>query len=133
MTLHRQMLRFTAVSVAGLGIDLGLAMALAGPAGLPLVAAATAGFAAGALFNYLVHEVWTFRESGASPSVARGSAYFAVLLAVLAIRTGIAQLLSPWATGAATRLAVLLVAFGASFSANFVLTRRVLVKGAGKR
>lgn len=64
----RKMLRFAAVIVTGLAVDLTTAFVVAAVVGTPVAVGAAAGFFVGALFNYVCHELWTFREEGGSLS-----------------------------------------------------------------
>ncbi len=64
------LVRFGLVAVAGLCVDLGTAWALRSLTTIPLTLAAFLGFVAGAIFNYLLHERWTFGTKPLRPSAA---------------------------------------------------------------
>lgn len=121
-------LRFALVIGAGLAIDLGTAWCLANLAGLPLAAAAVAGFLAGALFNYVLHELWTFRAPGRGLSVSRAALYLAMMAGILGVRLVIIAALSRVLSGPAGSLAVLVAAAGASFTVNYLLSRFVIYR-----
>lgn len=125
-------LRFLLVSVLGLGVDLALAWGLAALAGLPLPAAAAAGFLAGALLNYLLHEFWTFRDARAPArlSARRGGLYALTLAATLGMRVAAVALLDRLLPGAGglRDITVLAAATGLSFLVNYGLSRHVVFR-----
>ncbi|MDO8900646.1 MAG: GtrA family protein [Phenylobacterium sp.] len=120
-----QLLRFGAVAVAGLVVDLAVAMALSTGAGWPLTLAAACGFAAGAALNYVLNLRWTFRVQGAAGAPRRIAAYALTLGATLLTRLLVVKALEPMAgEGLVGPLFVLLAATGVSFFVNFFLSRR---------
>ena len=123
---RRDLARFTVVTVGGLVIDLSVAFLLAELAQLPLTVSAIIGFLAGALFNYVLHELWTFKAANASVSPARAVLYLASSFITLCVRLVTISLFEPFATGPLSRLAVLVAATGVSFIANFLLSRFVI-------
>lgn len=123
-----QLLRFAAVIVAGLAVDLGTGWSLANLAGLPLVYAAGIGFFTGALFNYVLHEYWTFRAPDSRLSLGRAVLYLAMMCVTLGARLSVVFLLAPVATGRIGSLAVLVGAAGVSFVVNYLLSRFVVYR-----
>jgi len=120
--IDASILRFGAVAVLGLGIDMAIAWAVAALLGLPIAVAVASGFLAGAAFNYLLHELWTF--PGGKPSALGGSMYLAIILATLAVRAGVASALRRFVfTAPGQVLAPLVIAVGCSFLVNFALSR----------
>lgn len=117
------LLRFTLVAVGGLLIDVAIAWLLADKAGFPLPAAALCGFVCGALANYVAHERWTFGHGALS--ARRGFAYLATTGFVLALRVGSVALLRA-VLPLAGSLPILVAATGVSFTANYLLSRRVV-------
>lgn len=123
-----QLLRFATVIVAGLAVDLGTGWSLANLADVPLVYAAGIGFFTGALFNYVLHEYWTFRAPESRLSLRRAVLYLAMMCVTLGARLSVVFLLAPQATGRLGSLAVLIAAAGVSFIANYLLSRFVVYR-----
>jgi putative flippase GtrA len=123
-----QLLRFAVVIVGGLAVDLGMGWSLANLAGVPLVYAAGIGFFTGALFNYVLHEYWTFRASDSRLSLGRALLYLAMMCVTLGARLSVVFLLAPLATGRIGSLAVLIGAAGVSFVVNYLLSRFVVYR-----
>lgn len=123
LLLTHPIVRFGLVALLGLVIDLGTAWLLAF-GGMPLPGAAAAGFVVAALVNYIVHERWTFRTE-ASLSAARGSRYFAVLIATLGVRVAVVAVLESAVFSAPQQRALpLLLAVAVSFFVNYGLSKR---------
>jgi putative flippase GtrA len=126
-----QLVRFFAVTVLGVFLDLAIAFALHTYAGVPLWLAAATGFTMAAAANYVIHQTWSFRTGPLSSR--RAALYGAVALAVLAVRVGIVALLERALPGA-WPLAILVAGAGGSFVVNFVLSKWVVFAApAGER
>lgn len=125
---RRGLARFTLVIVGGLAIDLSVAFLLAELAQLPLTVSATIGFLAGALFNYILHELWTFKAASATVSPVRAALYLVSSFITLCVRLATISIFEPFVTGALSRLAILVAATGVSFIANFLLSRFVIFR-----
>lgn len=126
---HRQalleVLRYGAVAVLGLGVDVGIGYAAHRYLGLPLIVGAAAGFLTGVAVNYILFEVWVFR-SGRMSWARLGKAYVAAQGALL-VRLACVWLLGHWLAGMAQAALMTLVgAAGISFVVNFVLVRLFL-------
>ena len=124
----KELIRFTFVLGLSLGIDLAVASTLIYLAVASLPVAAAAGFAAGGLSNYVLHETWTFRgakalrEDRAALSLTRAGRYSIVLGAGFATRVGSVALLD--ATWPVLPVwAVLGVGILASFIVHFALSK----------
>ncbi|MCP3445127.1 GtrA family protein [Bradyrhizobium sp. CCGUVB14] len=128
-----EMLRFAAVIVTGLAVDLTTAFGVTAALGLPMAAGVAAGFFVGALFNYVCHELWTFREKGRALSAHRASLYLMSAVLVLCVRVLVASSLSPWAASLASRFAVLIAAAGVSFVVNYLLSRFMVYRRVSSR
>ena len=115
-----QLVRFFAVTVLGLILDLAIAYALHGWAGAPLWLAAAIGFAIASGANYVIHQTWSFRTGALS--ARRAALYGGVALVTLALRVGIVALLER-ALPDAWPLAILVAGAGGSFCVNFVLSK----------
>lgn len=118
-----ELLRFFAVTVLGVILDLAIALALHQWAGVPLWLAAATGFALAAAANYVIHQTWSFRSGPLS--LKRAGLYALVALATLAVRVGIVAQLDRLLPGA-WPLAILVAGAGGSFGVNFVLSKWVV-------
>lgn len=125
-----QFVRFFAVTVLGVILDLAIAFALHQWAGVPLWLAAATGFAIAAGSNYVIHQVWSFRSGPLS--LKRAGLYAGVALVTLAVRVGIVAALEPALPGA-WPLAILVAGAGGSFCVNFVLSKWVVFAPEGER
>jgi len=126
----REFLRFGAVALAGLAVDIALAWGMSVVVGANLVLSAAAGFAAGATFNYLLHEFWTFRRTERRLSSARMLRYGAALGAVLATRLAVVYALSQMLHAKQNELAILLLATTLSFFINYLANKHFVFKSA---
>jgi putative flippase GtrA len=119
----RQLLRFFAVTVLGVILDLAIAFALHQWAGVPLWLAAATGFGIAAGANYVTHQTWSFRTGPLS--ARRAALYGATALVTLAVRIGTVAALDRLLPGA-WPLAILVAGAGASFGVNFALSKWVV-------
>lgn len=124
----REFLRFATVAVSGLAVDISLAWGLSAVVGVNLVLAAAAGFVAGAAFNYLLHEFWTFQRTERRLSVARMVRYSAALGATLATRLAVVYALSQILNAKQSELAILLLATIVSFAINYLASKYFVFK-----
>ena len=122
-----ELLRFFAVTVLGVVIDLAIAFALHTGLGVPLWIAAAIGFTLAASLNYVIHQTWSFRSGPLS--LKRAGAYALVALATLAVRVGIVAQLDRVMAGDYP-LAILICGAGGSFVVNFVLSKWVVFAAA---
>lgn len=118
-----ELLRFFAVTVLGVVIDLAIAFALHTGLGVPLWIAAAIGFTLAASANYVIHQTWSFRSGPLS--LKRAGAYALVALATLAVRVGIVAQLDRLLAGDYP-LAILICGAGGSFVVNFVLSKWIV-------
>ena len=118
-----ELVRFFAVTVLGVILDLAIAFALHAYVGVPLWLAAAIGFALAASANYVIHQIWSFRTGPLS--LKRGGLYAGVALATLAVRVGIVALLERLLPGTLP-LAILIAGAGGSFFVNFLLSKFVV-------
>lgn len=125
-----EFLRFATVSVAGLAVDISLAWGLAAVVRVNLMLSAAAGFAAGAAFNYLVHEFWTFRRAERRLSLARMLRYGGALGATLATRLAVVYALSQILNTAQSDLIILLLATVLSFAVNYLVSKLFVFRPA---
>ena len=125
-----ELVRFFAVTVLGVILDLAIAFALHHWAGVPLWLAAATGFTLAASANYVIHQSWSFRSGPLS--LRRAGLYAVVALATLAVRVAIVALLDRLLPGA-WPLAILVAGAGGSFCVNFALSKWVVFASAGER
>ena len=116
-------LRYLVAVVLGLGVDLGTALALRTALHVPTVLAAAAGFCCGLLVNYMSFEYWVFGRG--QPSWTGLARLFAAAQTALVLR-----LAAVWLLGLAGLpvAAVLVLATGVSFVANFFLSRLAIAR-----
>jgi len=125
-----EFLRFAAVTVVGLVVDISLALGLSVIFGLNLVLAAAAGFAAGAALNYLLHEFWTFRRSERELSTSRMLRYCGALGATLTTRIAVVYGLSQTLLAGQGNLIILLLATVLSFFVNYFVSQLFVFQSA---
>jgi putative flippase GtrA len=120
-----ELLRFFAVTVLGVVIDLAIAFALHTGLDVPLWLAAAIGFTLAASANYVIHQTWSFQRGPRNLSARRAGLYALVALATLAVRVAIVALLDRTLAGAYP-LAILIAGAGGSFFVNFALSKFVV-------
>lgn len=125
-----ELVRFFAVTVLGVILDLAIAFALHQWAGVPLWLAAASGFAVAASANYVIHQTWSFRTGPLSAK--RATLYAGVALVTLAVRVGIVAALERALPGA-WPLVILVAGAGGSFCVNFVLSKWIVFAPEGER
>lgn len=124
-------LRFFAVAVAGLVLDLAVAWSAARFLGLPLWLAAALGFMVAAGLNYVLHELWTFRGGARRLSGGRALRYGLALAATLAARVLTVALLAAL-VGEAWPLPVLIAGAGVSFVVNYLISKHFVFRSEPK-
>ena len=125
-----ELVRFFAVTVLGVILDLAIAFALHQWVGVPLWLAAATGFTVAASANYVIHQSWSFRSGPLS--LRRAGLYALVALATLAVRVAIVAQLDRLLPGA-WPLAILVAGAGGSFCVNFALSKWVVFAPVGER
>ena len=117
----RQLLRFLSISALGTAADYALALLLAGTLSTPYAIASTLGFILGSIINYVGHNIFSYEHTDQSSISLRGyGKYFLAVLSSLALRLAVVEGLAYF-----TPLPfwfILLVAIGASFVANYVIS-----------
>ncbi|MDG3438844.1 GtrA family protein [Nitrospirillum amazonense] len=131
--LSPELMRFALVIGGGLVVDLTVGSIIVNVAGLSLTVGSAAGLLTGAVFNYILHELWTFRprQGGNGLSTKRASLYLMTSLIGLCVRLGLVTAMYTLATSHLANLAVLVAAAGASFVVNYLLSRLVVFRRAG--
>jgi putative flippase GtrA len=120
-----ELIRFFAVTVLGVILDLAIAFALHTWAGVPLWLAAAIGFTLAAGVNYVIHQTWSFRSGPRDLSARRAGLYALVALATLAVRVAIVALLDR-VLADDLALPILICGAGGSFFVNFALSKFVV-------
>ncbi len=120
-----ELVRFFAVTVMGVILDLAIAFALHTGLGVPLWLAAATGFTLAAAANYVIHQSWSFQRGPRGLALRRAGLYALVALATLAVRVAIVALLARALAGAYP-LAILVAGAGGSFFVNFALSKFVV-------
>jgi putative flippase GtrA len=133
----RQLFKFFSVSLAGGAIDACAGLICFNVLNFSLQGSATAGFCAGLVFGYFMHQTWTF-AGGKTFDPAACAKYILTNLLLLAIRLGTVQLLllallhSPFAGDKALENAMYLIMLGISFIANYLFCRFVVFSAFSK-
>ncbi|WP_370311652.1 GtrA family protein [Sagittula sp.] len=117
-----EVVRFFGVSLLGVIFDIAVAYALASHTGIPLWIAAALGFIAAAGVNYMLHEIWTFREGARRLSRVRAMKYLGASVATLLTRIAVVAVLEGMLDGRYP-LAILICGAGVSFFVNFALSK----------
>jgi putative flippase GtrA len=134
MRLNKQLIReftaYTSVTAIGMALDLGVAFMLINLFSVSAVAAGTAGLIIGTIVNYLAHTKVTFAQEHLKPSWL-GLFKYAQTCAVGAI-TRIAVLFILTALSSLNENLVLIIAVGASFSVNYLLSRHYVFRNHQK-
>ncbi len=84
--------------------------------------AAAGGFVVAASLNYVLHELWTFRDGMKKLSAGRGARYAFALAATLGVRVASVAVLTA-IFGSVHALAVLVAGAGVSFCVNYFLSK----------
>jgi len=119
--------RFFAVAVGGLVLDLAIAWSAAHIFGLPLWLAAAVGFILAAGANYIMHELWTFREGARQVSSIRAFRYGLALALTLMTRVLVVAVLTA-ILGDRQALAILLAAALVSFCVTFAISKKFVFR-----
>lgn len=117
-----ELLRFLAVTVLGVVLDLAIAFALHTGLGTPLWIAAAIGFTVAASANYVIHQTWSFQTGPRRLSARRAAKYSGVAIATLGVRIAIVAALDH-ALGGDPALLILICGAGGSFFVNFTLSK----------
>lgn len=120
------------VALAGLGLDLAISWGLNAVFGLALPLAATCGFAAATVLNFILNRVWTFVDRNV-PLTLRGFMRHVVsVLVSLGVRLACLVALQQALPALLQHAAIILVlAAGLSFVVNYFLASRWVFSGAG--
>lgn len=123
-------LRYLVVVVMGYAIDFGLAIAAFKIFDVPLLPAAVIGFTLALTANYLALEFWAFGSRAISTGyLLRFGKYVGASLFTLLFRAAAIFLLEPFAWSDLSRIAVLVIAAGASLVVNYILVRFGVFRG----
>lgn len=128
-----EIMRFFVVSVGGVVIDITISYAVASQLGTPLWLAAAVGFTIAAVGNYVLHEVWTFRQEEVPALSSRRALYYLISSGVtLLSRLAVVAWLATWIS----RDHMLEILFGGavvSFLVNYALSKFFIFSGTTER
>ncbi|WP_052265373.1 GtrA family protein [Ruegeria sp. ANG-R] len=119
---RREFLRYGITIALGLAVDL-TAARTAVAFGLQLELAAIIGVAAGAVFNYILLELWAFAGPKNVTAVARPLRYLGALGITMAVRAGTVWILEEALRFQSRPLLILIAAAAVSFVVNFLLSK----------
>ncbi len=115
-------LRYGATVALGLVVDLTAARsALA--FGVPLELSAIIGVACGALFNFIVLDLWAFAGQKAKGAGSRQLRYLGALVITMAVRAAAVWSLAAILPAQTAPMIILCLAVGVSFTINFLLSK----------
>jgi putative flippase GtrA len=117
------MLRYFIVVVGGFVVDLVIAWTTHEFFAFDLMAAATLGFFVAMFLSYFAHEFWTFRSAESAYSSTRLTKFVAASAATLGTRLLLVWMSTPLASLPAGSLGRLLLAFGGSLVAGYLVNR----------
>ncbi len=121
-----EFMRFFAVAVVGLTLDLAISWSAAHFLGIALWLAATVGFVTSAAMNYVLLELWTFRSHAKHGlSFARALKYFLSQGITLMARVTIVALL-PLVVEGLEILEILIIGSACSFCVNFLISKYIV-------
>ena len=130
-TVTSEVARFGVVTGLSLGLDLAVAWSLRTLIGANLVLCVGTGFLAGASFNYVVHELWTFAAASGRLSLRRWAMYVGAMSFVLALRLLTILALGSLVPGQVDEtIQVLLIASAISFTVNFLVSRFLIFRAS---
>ena len=119
---RHEFLRYGATVVLGLVVDLAAARsALA--IGTPLELAAVIGVACGAVFNFIVLDLWAFAGQKSKGAGSRRLSYLGVIGITMAVRAVIVWILAALLPIQTAPMVILTLAVGVSFTVNFLLSK----------
>lgn len=117
-------IRFFLVSLAGLGIDIGVAWALIALVGASDPVAAVVGFSVATVINYFGHQFWTFQKGERRASLRRFSAFAGVVVLTLVVRLLVLDFLGPLLPGSGLNAPLRLgLAATVSFFVSFLMSK----------
>ena len=117
-----ELARFLIVSIAGIILDIVVAYLIIFALGTPVWVAAGFGFFAATCFNYLLHEVWSFKNNFFGLSKKRLKKYIVASGFVLLIRLASVKGLTI-SLGSEEILQILILGAGISFVFNYFVSK----------
>lgn len=123
-----ELMRFFAVAAIGLIIDTGIAWILFHEYSVPLTLSSVCGFLIAAAANYIMHELWTFKNNQSTMSFNRALAYIGALILTLLIRIVVVHITQIFLFPDRFALLILIIAAGISFVVNFVASKFFVFK-----
>lgn len=121
-----QALRYLVVVVMGLGMDLGVAILLV-KGGAPTLLASAIGLVCGAVSNFVMHRIWTFRTAELPPPFPQILGYIASVAIIFPVRLAVLATLQYLPVFVDDTLALIL-ATGVSFVVNFFVLKSLVFR-----
>lgn len=121
-----QALRYLVVVVMGLGMDLGVAILLV-KGGAPTLLASAIGLVYGAISNFAMHRIWTFRTAELPPPFPQILGYVASVAIIFPVRLAVLATLQYLPVSVDDTLALIL-ATGVSFVVNFFVLKSLVFR-----
>ena len=121
-----QALRYLVVVVMGLGMDLGVAILLV-KGGAPTLLASAIGLVCGAVSNFVMHRIWTFRTAELPPPFPQILGYIASVAIIFPVRLAVLATLQYLPIFVDDTLALIL-ATGVSFVVNFFVLKSLVFR-----
>ncbi|RLK07367.1 GtrA family protein [Ruegeria conchae] len=119
---RHEFLRYGATVALGLIVDLAAARSVLA-IGVPIELAAVIGVAFGAIFNFVVLDLWAFAGQKAIGSGSRRLRYLGALGVTMAVRAAAVWVLAALLPAQTAPMVILCLAVGVSFTANFLLSK----------
>lgn len=117
----KEILLYTALTLGGLIVDLGMANMLVYLFAIPLVVSGAFGLLVGTITNYFIHLKITFKDHGLPASWTGFAKYLQTCLIGAAVRIGALMIFSLFS--AIESITSLIIATGISFSVNYLLSK----------
>ncbi len=118
-----EIVRFFIVSIGGVVVDIAISYAVASQFGAPLWLAAAVGFTVAAVGNYVLHEVWTFRQASVPALSSRRALYYLISSGVtLLSRLVVVAWLATWISRD-NALEILIGGAAVSFFVNYMISK----------
>ena len=128
-----EIMRFFIVSVGGVVVDVAISYAVASQLGMPLWLAAAVGFTVAAVGNYVLHEVWTFRQGEVPVLSSRRALYYLISSGVtLLSRLAVVAWLATWISRD-HMLEVLIAGAAVSFLVNYAISKSFVFSKAAEK
>nr|MBI1228756.1 GtrA family protein [Cytophagales bacterium] len=127
-----EFLRFFCVSLVGVVVDIAIAYTIVITFDAALWLSAAVGFISGALINYVLHELWTFKSQMRKLSKNR-AAYFLTMSSIALIIRLTSVIALEYFFSSFHDLAILVLAVGISFCFNYLSAKFLVFSSKEKK